>query len=97
VEGNAAQRPKPTQASRDFYKPQFMDFGNPLLVAMLGRIAAGLKRFQVVFEERLPDRDGLPRHGDDRFVTELVVQLAFPGGTAATPAEAASEPALATG
>ena len=94
ADANAAQRPKPTQASRDFYKPQFMDFGNPLLVAMLGRIAAGLKRFQAVFEERLPDRDGLPRHGDDRFVTELVVQLAFPGGTAATPSEAA-EPALA--
>lgn len=94
---NAAQRPKPTQASRDFYKPQFMDFGNPLLVAMLGRIGTGLKRFQAVFEERLPDRDGLPRHGDDRFVTELVVQLAFPAGTATTPAEAASEPALATG
>jgi hypothetical protein len=95
--GAAPQRPKPTQASRDFYKPQFMDFGNPLLVAMLGRTAAGLKRFQVVFEERLPDRDGLPRHGDDRFVTELVVQLAFPRGTAAAPSEAASEPALATG
>lgn len=101
ADGNAAQRPKPTPASRDFYKPQFMDFGNPLLVAMLGRIGTGLKRFQAVFEERLPDRDGLPRHGDDRFVTELVVQLAFPGGTAAAAseatAEAASEPALATG
>jgi hypothetical protein len=101
ADGNARQRAKPTQASRDFYKPQFMDFGNPLLVAMLGRIGAGLKRFQAVFEERLPDRDGLPRHGDDRFVTELVVQLDFPGGTATTPSEAASqavsEPALATG
>jgi hypothetical protein len=97
ADGSAAQRPKPTQASRDFYKPQFMDFGNPLLVAMLGRIGTGLKRFQAVFEERLPDRDGLPRHGDDRFVTELVVQLSFPGGTAAAPSEAASEPALATG
>jgi len=95
ADGTATQRPKPTQASRDFYKPQFMDFGNPLLVAMLGRIGTGLKRFQAVIEERLPDRDGLPRHGDDRFVTELVVQLAFPGGTAAAPVEAASEPALA--
>jgi hypothetical protein len=97
ADGTAAKRPKFTQASRDFYKPQFMDFGNPLLVAMLGRIATGLKRFNAVFEERLPDRDGLPRHGDDRFVTELVVQLGFPGGTATTPSEAASEPALATG
>lgn len=93
---------KRTQASRDFYKPQFIDFGNPLLVGLLGRIGTGLKRYQAVFEERLPDRDGLPRHGDERYVTELVVQLYFPGGTAAAPAEsapaeAASEPALATG
>jgi hypothetical protein len=65
-----------------------MDFGNPLLVGLLGRIATGLKGYQAVFEERYPDRDALPRHGEDRFVTELVVQLYFPGGTASAPAEA---------
>lgn len=79
---------KRTQPSKDFFKPQFIDFGNPLLVGLLGRIAAGLKHFQGVFEERYPDRPALPRHGDDTFVTELVVQLYFPGGTASTPTEA---------
>jgi len=79
---------KRTQPSKDFFKPQFVDFGNPLLVGLLGRIAAGLKHFQGVFEERYPDRPALPRHGDDTFVTELVVQLYFPGGTASTAAEA---------
>ncbi|WP_329684650.1 lantibiotic dehydratase [Longimicrobium sp.] len=79
---------KRTQPSKDFFKPQFMDFGNPLLVGLLGRIATGLKGYQAVFEERYPDRDALPRHGEDRFVTELVVQLYFPGGTASAPAEA---------
>lgn len=79
---------KRTQPSKDFFKPQFMDFGNPLLVGLLGRIATGLKFFSAVFEERYPDQAALPRHGDDAFVTELVVQLYFPGGTASAPAEA---------
>ena len=86
---------KRTQPSKDFFKPQFMDFGNPLLVGLLGSIATGLKGFQAVFEERYPDRADLPRHGDDTFVTELVVQLYFPGGTAGTAGTAAEAGALA--
>jgi hypothetical protein len=78
---------KRTQPSKDFFKPQFMDFGNPLLVGLLGRIATGLKSYQAVFEERYPDRPALPRHGDDTFVTELVVQLYFPGGIASATAD----------
>src|SRR5206468_2844526 len=50
---------KVTTPSRDFYKPQFMDFGNPLLVGLLGKIGAGIKHFNVVFEERLPGPDAL--------------------------------------
>lgn len=92
ADGDAAAKAeaakKRTQPSKDFFKPQFMDFANPLLVGLLGRVAIGLKGYQAVFEERYPDRDALPRHGDDRFVTELVVQLYFPGGTASAPAEA---------
>jgi hypothetical protein len=80
---------KRTQPSRDFHKPQFMDFANPLLVALLGRIGVGLAHFNVAFEERLPDGDALARHGGDAFATELVVQLNFPGGTASEAAVAA--------
>lgn len=85
AEGDAAPAAAPkkqTQVSRDFFKPQFIDFGNPLVVGLLGRVGTGLKAYQAVFEERLPDRPGLPRHGADSYVTELVVQLYFPGGTA---------------
>ncbi|HWK90300.1 MAG TPA: hypothetical protein VNP72_09900, partial [Longimicrobium sp.] len=82
---------KRTQPSRDYLKPQFMDFGNPLLVGLFGRVAGGLKSFQVVVEERYPDRPALPRHGDSRYVTELVVQVNFPGGTATSPAAGAGE------
>lgn len=77
-----------TQQSRDFFKPQFIDFANPLLVGLLGKVAQGLKNFSGNFEERYPDRAQLPRHGDTSFATELVVQLYFPGGTASEPVDA---------
>lgn len=80
----APARPR-TAGSRDLHKPQFMDFGNPLLVGLLGKMAANLRHFQVVVEERLPDRDGLAPGEGGSYVSELVVQLDFPA--AATAAE----------
>jgi hypothetical protein len=77
-----------TQQSRDFYKPQFIDFANPLLVGLVGKVAQGLKVFSINIEERYPDRVQLPRFGDASFATELVLQLYFPGGTASAPADA---------
>jgi hypothetical protein len=41
-------------------------------------MGANLARFTVVVEERLPDADGLPRRGDERYASELVLQLDFP-------------------
>ena len=89
--GEAKQPPKPrTQGSRDLHKPQFMDFGNPLLVGLLGKMAANLKNYSVNFEERLPGREALARDGSGAsFATELVVQVHFPAGTA-SPAGALS-------
>jgi hypothetical protein len=90
-EADAAKAPpkKVTSPSRDFYKPQFMDFGNPLLVGLLGKIGAGLKHFNVVFEERLPGRESLPRVGGKAYATEMVIQLNFPEGAAGPEAAAA--------
>lgn len=87
----AAAAKKVTQPSRDFYKPQYVDFGNPLVIALLGRVATGLKNFTAVLEERYPDRGALARHDGEAYATELVVQLYYPGGTASTPAAAAEE------
>jgi hypothetical protein len=77
-----------TAGSRDLLKPQFIDFANPLLVGLLGKMAANLKQFTAVFEECLPEGAGLARHGENSFATELVVQLNFPAGAllGATPA-----------
>jgi hypothetical protein len=91
AEGDAAaegeKKPaKPrTAGSRDLHKPQFMDFGNPLLVGLFGKMGANLKQWSAVIEERLPSREALPRHDGRAFASEVVVQLYYPAGTA-TPA-----------
>jgi hypothetical protein len=49
-------------------------------------MAANLRLYSVVVEERLPGRDELARTADGtRYATEVVVQLYFPSGTANPP------------
>ncbi|HEX5724779.1 MAG TPA: hypothetical protein VFX98_04895, partial [Longimicrobiaceae bacterium] len=90
-EGERRPAPPRTQPSRDLYKPQFMDFANPLLVGLLGKMAANLKAYTATIEERLPRREALPLHQGEAYATELVVQLNFPGGVATAPAARAEE------
>jgi hypothetical protein len=78
-----------TAASRDFHKPQFMDFANPLLVGLLGKMGAGLRSYRVVVEERLPGPGELARHGGARYATEMIVQVDFPGLAAGSRTDAA--------
>ncbi|HSG38890.1 MAG TPA: lantibiotic dehydratase [Thermoanaerobaculia bacterium] len=59
-------------------KPQYVDFRNPLLVDLFGRMTENLEKFEVILEERLPGRDHLISSGDDRFVTEMILQVDFP-------------------
>ncbi|HEY4590082.1 MAG TPA: hypothetical protein VIJ61_04100 [Thermoanaerobaculia bacterium] len=37
-----------------------------------------LETFQVILEERLPGRDHLIPWGEERFVTEMILQVSFP-------------------
>ena len=37
-----------------------------------------LETFQVILEERLPGRDHLIPWGEERFVTEMILQVDFP-------------------
>jgi hypothetical protein len=80
TEKQAAKRMTP--GSRDLHKPQFIDFANPLLVGLLGKMGANLKRYNVDIEERLPSRAALPVHEGHAYATEVVVQLYYPAGTA---------------
>jgi hypothetical protein len=78
-----------TAASRDFHKPQFMDFANPLLVGLLGKMALGLRSYRVVVEERLPGPGELTRHEGAAYATEMIVQVDFPGSAAGSPVDGA--------
>jgi hypothetical protein len=78
-----------TAASRDFHKPQFMDFANPLLVGLFGKMGSGLKNYRVVAEERLPGPGELTRHEGAGYATEMIVQVDFPGEAAGSPGGAA--------
>ena len=66
----------------DLHKPQYVDFTNPLLVDLFGRLTENLDRYAVRLYERLPTHDQLPRNGGHRYATELVMQVDFPGGLA---------------
>ena len=62
--------PKPfTKGSRDLYKPQYIDFRNPLLVGLFGKMTTNLKTFSVVLEERYPTAESLPHHQDRAFAS----------------------------
>ena len=64
-------------------KPQYVDFRNPLLVDLFSRMTENLETFEVVLEERLPGRDQLISAGEERFVTEMILQVDFPEREAA--------------
>ena len=72
-----AARPAGPSLRSDLYKPQYIDFHNPLLLDLFSKAPGPLEDFLIVLAERLPAREHLPSHGDDRFATELVVQIDF--------------------
>lgn len=61
--------------SRDFRKPQFIDFSSPLLVSLFTRIPSGFSCFRLAIEEQYPDATTLPSDGLRTFAFELVTQL----------------------
>lgn len=63
------------RGSRDFFKPQFVDFGSPLLVKLFAHAPGGLEHFMMFVEERFPADDQLPELDGERYVTEFVIQL----------------------
>ncbi len=72
-----ANRRNRTRMSRDYRKPQYIDFSSPLLVNLFGRMTTNLKQFSVMLEERYPEASALPKVGDDTFATETILQLNF--------------------
>lgn len=71
----AANRP-----SRDFAKPQFIDFASPLLVQLFARLPGALPSFFLLLEECYPETSALPMFGKDAFTCEMIVQLDHAAG-----------------
>ena len=68
---------KTTKMSRDFYKPQYIDFLNPLLVNLFGKLTVNLKNFSVTIEEKYPDKSQMPEYEGKYFSTEQIFQMNF--------------------
>ena len=65
------------QENVDFtdFKPQYLDFENPLLVRMFGKMIAD-SSFHVIIEEMLPDIEELALIDEGKgYVSELLVEL----------------------
>ncbi len=75
------EKPETRRLRQHVYKPQYVDFRNPLLVDLFSRMEENLENFQFVLEERLPGRDQLLAKDGERYVTEFVVQVDFPERT----------------
>lgn len=71
------EKAKQNKFSRDYYKPQFIDFYNPLLVNLFGKITVGLKNFLVTIEERYPGKEQLPEFENKTFAVEQIFQVDF--------------------
>jgi len=74
----AAARTPTNRGSRDYSKPQFIDFSSPLLVRLFSKLPGSLTRFRVILEESYPDVSQLPTWDGQPFVTELVLQVNIP-------------------
>lgn len=68
-------RPK---MSRDLYKPQYIDFNNPLLIGLFSKMTVNLNNYSVTLEERYPLSEGLPEFNGERYSTEQIFQINFP-------------------
>jgi hypothetical protein len=65
--------------SRDYAKPQYIDFASPVLVDLFSRLPATLSEYTMHLEERYPGPEALPVSNGERFAAELVVQLDWRG------------------
>ena len=74
-EKSAQAAKKRTAVSRDYRKPQYIDFENPLLVGLFGRMIGRLEAFTATLIERYPTAEGLPRVDGRAYTNEMILQV----------------------
>ena len=70
-----SKKPPVQRRSRDYMKPQFIDFESPPLVSLFIRLATGLDSFTAFIEEEYPSVAELPAIDGEAHAAEYVVQL----------------------
>lgn len=67
--------PNFARPSRDYRKPQFIDFINPLFTNLFAKLPTHLAQFSVLLEEYLPAPNDQLRIDKDVFASELILEL----------------------
>lgn len=71
--GQVADQKKAGKIGPDDYKPQYIDFNNPLLVNLFSKLTRKVP-FMMQVEEMLPRSEQMLKFGNQKFVTEHMVQ-----------------------
>ncbi|MGF1671450.1 MAG: lantibiotic dehydratase [Balneolaceae bacterium] len=71
--GNGAAQKKMRKIGKDDYKPQYIDFSNPLLVNLFSKLVRKVP-FTLTIEEMLPGSGQLHIMNGKKFVTEQMIQ-----------------------
>jgi len=72
------KKTKQNKMSRDLYKPQYIDFRNPLLVNLFGKMTVNLKNYTAYLEERYPAESETYEYEGNKYITEQIFQIDIP-------------------
>ena len=65
--------------SREYFKPQYIDFSSPLLCSLFGKMTINLKNYKIYIEEKLPSNQNYLKYGKNSYATEFIFQIDFYG------------------
>jgi hypothetical protein len=70
--------PSAWRGRKNLAKPQYINFGSPILLGVLTHALKELPSFVAVFEERYPSSDQITYWNDEQHVFELLVEFDVP-------------------
>ncbi|MCA2982123.1 lantibiotic dehydratase [Gemmatimonas sp.] len=77
-QAKAAVPPSAWRGRKNLAKPQYINFGSPILLGVLTHALKELPSFVAVFEERYPSSDQITYWNDEQHVFELLVEFDVP-------------------
>jgi hypothetical protein len=77
-QAKVAVPPSARRGQKNLAKPQYINFGSPILLGLFTHTLKELPSFVAVFEERYPSGDQITYWNDERHVFELLVEFDVP-------------------